>query len=73
MVYKNNQGSTKEKNGKCLPLRGLFGVGMLFVIASIAVSSYLVLAGTDNRVFWVLITPQVIFATVILIHLSYNK
>lgn len=73
MTYKHNNGSKKDNNGKCLPLRGYYGTGMLFVIASIIFSTYLVVVGTDNRVYWALCVPQALFAAVILVYLTHNN
>lgn len=70
--YKINKGTT-ERSSKCLPLSGFYGTAMLFVIASIVLSTCLIVLGTDSKVYWALCAPQAGFAAVVLVYLTHTK
>lgn len=48
-------------------MRGILGLGLLFVVVSIAYSSYVIYTGVHSTVSRVMLVPQVIFALLILI------
>lgn len=48
-------------------LRGILGIGALFVVVSIAYSSYVIFSGVDSSVSRIMLIPQVIFAIYTLI------
>ena len=54
----------KQKSSK---LDGIMGVLQLFVVVSIAYSSYIVIAGTDGLTPKLLVIPQIMWAVIILV------
>lgn len=75
MVVRPQAASTKLTNTKSKSfLHTVAWLGMLFVIGSIAFSSYMVYFGTDNAVAKLIILPQVIFAAGVAIYkFAFNK
>jgi len=57
-----------QQSRLCLPIYGIWGLAMAFVIGSIAWTSYLVLAGTTGYVRFVLVAPQVLFGTIVILY-----
>jgi len=55
------------KAKKTHKLDGIMGVLQLFVVVSIAYSSYIVIAGTDGLVPKLLVIPQILWAVIILV------
>lgn len=60
----------KEKNQD--PNRKTFGsiiisIGMLLVVLSIAYSTYRILTGTDDIFAWVMLIPQALFGSYVLV------
>lgn len=60
----NKQKSTKSKG---LPLTGAMGIATLFVVASICYSVFVIATGTEGWIPKIMVAPQAIFATVVLI------
>lgn len=50
-----------------IPVNGIWGILVLFVVASIAFSTYMVYFGTDSLVNKIMLVPQVIFAATFLL------
>lgn len=53
-------------------IRGIIGIGLLFVVVSIAYSTYMVNLFVDGPAMVVALAPQVLFAAVILIIAFYK-
>ncbi len=53
---------------QCLPLHSGYGILMLFVIASIAYSTYMVALGTQGIVPKVMLVPQVSFSIIVALY-----
>lgn len=51
-----------QKTSKKRIFNGILGIGMLFVVVSIAYSTYITIVFVDGNVSLVALTPQVIFA-----------
>lgn len=65
---KKNNVTPVEQVKQCLPLYGIFGILMLFVIASIAYSTYMVALGTQGLVPKIMLVPQVTFAVIVALY-----
>ena len=50
-----------------IPVHGAWGVALLFVVASIAFSTYMVYFGTDDVISKALLVPQALFAAAFLL------
>lgn len=57
--------NTKKQSGSAV--NGIIGLGMLFVIASIAYTTAVIWLGTEGYTSKVLTAPQVIFALIVLV------
>ena len=57
--------NTKKQSGSAV--NGIIGLGMLFVISSIAYTTAVIWLGTEGYVSKVLTAPQVIFALIVLV------
>lgn len=57
-----------QQTRQCLPLYGIFGILSLFVVASVAYSTYMVAMGTQGYIPKVMLVPQVAFAVTIAIY-----
>lgn len=55
------------KANKPSKLNGIMGVLQLFVVVSIAYSSYIVIAGTDGLVPKLLVAPQIMWVMIVLV------
>lgn len=67
MKYIN--GKSDGTDGKhCIPIHGIWGVGLLFVEASIGYTTYLTVLGTEGLAPKVLVVPQIAFAIYIAIY-----
>lgn len=53
-------------------IRGIIGIGLLFVVVSIAYSTYMTALFVDGTAKVVALAPQVVFATVILLIAFYK-
>lgn len=53
-------------------IRGIIGIGLLFVVVSIAYSTYMTALFVDGTAMVVALAPQVVFATVILLIAFYK-
>lgn len=53
-------------------IRGIIGIGLLFVVVSIAYSTYMTALFVDGTATVVALAPQVVFATVILLIAFYK-
>ena len=53
-------------------IRGIIGIGLLFVVVSIAYSTYMTALFVDGAATVVALAPQVVFATVILLIAFYK-
>ena len=53
-------------------IRGIIGIGLLFVVVSIAYSTYMTALFVDGTAMVVALVPQVVFATVILLIAFYK-
>lgn len=63
----------KVQSKQCLPLHGVFGVLSLFVVGSIAYSTYMVAMGTQGMVPKIMLIPQVTFATLLALYKFASK
>lgn len=62
MGNKNNKVKTTEPVQRLtIPVDGFFGLLMVFVLGSIAFTSYMVIMGTHGIVPLVMVSPQVLF------------
>jgi len=52
--------------------RGIIGIGLLFVVVSIAYSTYMTVLFVDGSAMVVALVPQVLFAAIILIKAFYK-
>ena len=68
MTKQNN--NTKKSKG--LPLTGIMGVATLFVVVSIAYSTFVVATGTDGLAPKLMLVPQALFASVVLVRKFSN-
>lgn len=59
---KKHESTGNQPARQCLPLHGAFGIMGLFVVASIAYSTYVIIAGTDGYVPIAMVAPQATFA-----------
>lgn len=57
-----------QQTRQCLPLYGIWGIMGLFVVASVAYSTYMVAMGTQGYIPKVMLVPQVAFAVTIAIY-----
>lgn len=69
----NNKTTTDNKSDKAVKKEGdalitLGWLAMLFVVGSIAFSSYMVFFGTDSTVARAMLAPQVLFAASVMIY-----
>lgn len=62
---KSDVKNTKKQSGNAK--NGIIGLGMLFVIASIAYTTAVIWLGTEGYVSKALTAPQVIFALIVLV------
>lgn len=53
-------------------LRGIIGIGLLFVVVSIAYSTYMTVLFVDGTAMVVALTPQVVFASITLLIAFYK-
>jgi uncharacterized membrane protein len=63
---------TQKKELQKQKLNGIIGIGLLFVVVSIAYSTYMTNLFVDGTMMVVALTPQVIFATVTLLIAFYK-
>jgi hypothetical protein len=64
---------TSIKAKHSLPLYGIFGILSLFVLVSIAYSTYMVAVGTDGVAPKVMLVPQALFAACLAIYKFSTK
>lgn len=66
--------TTKEerKLARLQKIRGIIGIGLLFVVVSIAYSTYMTVLFVDGTAMVVALTPQVVFAAIILLIAFYK-
>lgn len=71
---KKAQKLTKEelKTARGQKIHGIIGIGLLFVVVSIAYSTYMTVLFVDGITMALALTPQVIFASVILLIAFYK-
>lgn len=65
---KNTKIPEVEQSKDCLPLQGVWGILVLFVIASIAYSTYMVALGTQGLTPKVMLIPQTAFAVIVALY-----
>lgn len=53
-------------------MRGIIGIGLLFVVVSIAYSTYMTVLFVDGTTMVLALAPQVIFATIVLLIAFYK-
>ena len=63
---------TERKLERQKKIRGIIGIGLLFVVVSIAYSTYMTALFVDGTAMVVALAPQVVFATVILLIAFYK-
>lgn len=63
---------TERKLERQKKIRGIIGIGLLFVVVSIAYSTYMTVLFVDGSAMVVALVPQVTFATVILLIAFYK-
>ena len=63
---------TERKLERQKKIRGIIGIGLLFVVVSIAYSTYMTALFVDGTAMVVALAPQVVFATVILLIAFYT-
>lgn len=63
---------TERKLERQKKIRGIIGIGLLFVVVSIAYSTYMTVLFVDGSAMVVALAPQVTFATVILLIAFYK-
>lgn len=63
---------TERKLERQKKIRGIIGIGLLFVVVSIAYSTYMTALFVDGSAMVVALVPQVTFATVILLIAFYK-
>lgn len=63
---------TAKKLARQQKIRGIIGIGLLFVVVSIAYSTYMTVLFVDGTAMVVALTPQVVFAATILLIAFYK-
>lgn len=63
---------TERKLERQKKIRGIIGIGLLFVVVSIAYSTYMTVLFVDGAAMIVALTPQVVFATITLLIAFYK-
>ena len=63
---------TERKLERQKKIRGIIGIGLLFVVVSIAYSTYMTALFVDGTAMVVALAPQVVFATVTLLIAFYK-
>ena len=63
---------TERKLERQKKIRGIIGIGLLFVVVSIAYSTYMTALFVDGTAMVVALVPQVVFATAILLIAFYK-
>ena len=61
-----------RKLARLQKIRGIIGIGLLFVVVSIAYSTYMTVLFVDGPIMVVALAPQVAFATIILLIAFYK-
>ena len=62
----------EQKLARQQQMRGIIGIGLLFVVVSIAYSTYMTVLFVDGAAMVVALTPQVVFASAILLIAFYK-
>lgn len=68
MSKKEKEQKSKKVHNACIPVNGVYGLALAFVVASIAFSSYVVCAGTSGLLPKALLIPQMVFAATVLLY-----
>ena len=70
---KTKEATAAAAKKHCLPLSGIWGILVLFVVASISYTSYVVIAGTQGLVPKLMVIPQALFAIIIALYKFSNS